>query len=79
MASPERRARLAAIARAHRKWEDKHLAESAPDPNRISEGGDYGLHHLTVDATPAQAADLAEMVEEELRAAGLTTPSGIVE
>lgn len=82
MASPERRARLAAIARAHRRWEDRHLADGdgpTVDPARATAGSDYGLHHLTVDATPAQLAELAELVDEELRRAGLGASTSVVE
>lgn len=67
---PKARARkLAGIARAHSDWEAAHLPDAPFDPKKSKPDSDYNQHHLDVDATPEQEADLARRVKAELDAA----------
>ena len=73
-AAPDRQARLDRIAAVFAAWEDAHL-DQAPFTER-PRGSDYPLHHLTVDATPEQEADLQARVGDLTAAAAFHLPGG---
>jgi hypothetical protein len=67
--SPERRRRLAALARVHHEWTMRHLASSAFHPDKHPKpGSDYNQHHLDIEATPEQ---LDELHSEARRVMGI--------
>lgn len=61
----ERNAFMAAYREIYAAWVDRHVDDSPFDPH--SAGSDYPEHHLTVDSTPEQDADLDARVDELIR------------